>query len=282
MVSKLFAAGACLALVISCTSSEPGGTAAGGTGGGAAAGSGATAGNGAAAGAGGSAGAGTAGAAGAAGAGGGAGGGAGAPGADGGAGAAAAPFVCNQVTGVLLTSEWYLAGFENAVDGSRWQIKWQEHGYINEWANPQSTFWNAPVSSPCAQATTSPDRIVFTVIDWTITAETEWETDITASIENFKVKYPNVRRVDLLTVVRGPNNMACGTPAAGETIVMPAAEDAALAAVAAKYPGFVFVGPKFAPPDCTSFSGGGPHLTAAGNRTMGAMIGAYFATTPAP
>jgi hypothetical protein len=201
---------------------------------------------------------------------------AGAAGADAGAGATG-PFTCNQVTGVLLTSEWYNAGFENGVDNARWQIKWMEHGYIDEWANPQSTFWSAPVTSACASGTTSPDRVVLTVISWTITAEADWESNITAAVNNLKAKYPALKRVDLLTVIRGPGNMACGAPAAGETIVMPPEEDAALAAVAAKFPGFVFVGPKFEGPNCAAFSGGGPHLTTAGNMAVARTVSAYFA-----
>jgi hypothetical protein len=66
-------------------------------------------------------------------------------------------------------------------------------------------------------------------------------------------------------------------PAAGETIQMPASLDAALAAEAARNPGFVFVGPKFEA-TCPDFSGGGPHLTAQGNMKVATANSAYFAT----
>jgi hypothetical protein len=119
---------------------------------------------------------------------------------------------------------------------------------------------------------------VLTVLSWTITTQADWETQIAAAIANLMTKYPGVRRIDLLTVIRGPNNMLCPTPpAAGETIAMPAELDAAIAAVAARNPGFVFAGPKFEAPSCTAFSGGGPHLTTAGNMNMAKMISAYFA-----
>ena len=203
---------------------------------------------------------------------------AGAGGVTGGGDAAASGFVCNQVTAMTLTAEWYNAGFESGVVDSRWQLKAMEHGYITEWANPDSTFWSAPVTSPCAQQTTSPDRIVLTVLSWTITTQADWDTQITDAIANLMTKYPAVRRIDLLTVIRGPNNMLCPTPpAAGETIAMPAELDAAIAAVAARSPGFVFAGPKFEAPNCAAFSGGGPHLTTAGNMNMAKMISAYFA-----
>jgi hypothetical protein len=192
---------------------------------------------------------------------------------------AGGPFLCNQVTGLTLTREWYEAGFENGVDNTRWQLKAMEHAYVTEWANPASTFWTTAIESPCSQASASPDRLVFVVLSWTITAQSDWETQVTAAIHNFQTNYPNVRRIDLLTIIRGPNNMLCPTPpAAGETIQMPAALDAALAAVAGRFPGLVDVGPKFEATSCADFSGGGPHLTTAGNTKAAATISAYFAT----
>lgn len=187
-------------------------------------------------------------------------------------------FMCNQVTGLTLTREWYEAGFENGVDNSRWQLKAMEHAYVEEWANPNSTFWATAIESPCSQGTASPDRLVFVVLSWTITAQSDWETNVTSAINNFRTHYPAVRRIDLLTVIRGLNNMLCPTPpAAGETIQMPASLDAALAAVAARNPGFVFVGPKFEATSCADFSGGGPHLTTQGNMKAATTIAAYFA-----
>ena len=209
------------------------------------------------------------------------GGGSGGPGGGVADSAADAPldFKCNQVTGLTLTREWYEAGFENGVDNSRWQLKAMEHAYVEEWANPNSTFWSTPIESPCSQGTTSPDRLVFVVLSWVITDQSVWETNVTAAINNFRTNYPSVRRIDLLTVIRGLNNMLCTIPpAAGETIQMPASLDAALAAVAARNPGFVFVGPKFEATSCADFSGGGPHLTIQGNMKAATTIAAYFAT----
>ena len=75
----------------------------------------------------------------------------------------------------------------------------------------------------------------------------------------------------------GDNNMLCPTPpAAGETIVIPPALDAALAAAATQFPNLVFVAPKFEASNCAAFSAGGPHLTAAGNTAVARVIGAAF------
>jgi hypothetical protein len=191
-------------------------------------------------------------------------------------------FVCSQVTAMTLTREWYDAGFETFVAANRWQLKAREHGYITEWSNPNSDFWNEPIESPCASGSTQPDHVVLTVLSWVppcCATMAEWQTQVTGAINTLKAKYPGLRRIDLMTVIRGPGNRLCPTaPAAGETIVIPPELDAALAAAATQFPGLVFVAPKFEAPSCAAFSGGGPHLTTAGNTAVAAMIGAYFAT----
>jgi hypothetical protein len=243
----------------------------GGSSGGGAAGTGAGAGRGAgrggAGGAAGSAGRGGAGGATAGTAGGGAGGGGGASG----------PFVCNQVTGGKLTEEWFVAGFESVVDNARWQVKWREDAYVEQWANLQSGFWSAQVDSVCAKNTSAPDRIVFGTVSFKYKTQAEWRTGITQAVNNFKTTWPSVRRIDLVTQIRGPNNMLCPTPpTAGETIAVPPEQDAAMADVAAAFPGFVFVGPKVVAHACSEFQGGGPHLTAAGNMANVSVLTDYF------
>jgi hypothetical protein len=110
------------------------------------------------------------------------------------------------------------------------------------------------------------------------TTQPQWVTQVTGAINTLKSKYSALKRIDLMTVIRGPNNMLCPTaPAAGETIVIPPELDGALAAAAAQFPNFVFVAPKFEAPNCAAFSGGGPHLTTAGNTAVAKNIGASFA-----
>jgi len=199
--------------------------------------------------------------------------------------AAAAPaktFTCNQVTAMTLTREWYNAGFEQApgIAADRWQMKARQSGYITEWANPDSDFWNQPLESPCANGSTSPDHVVLTVLSWTppcCSTAAEWEATVTKAVNTFKAKYPNLKRLDLMTVVRGPANGTCPLPPArGEYIAVPPEFDAGLAATAAKFPGLVFVGPKTEAPNCAAFQGGGPHLTPAGNAEVAKAIAAQF------
>ena len=195
--------------------------------------------------------------------------------------AQASGFACTQVIGLVLTSEWYLAGFENGIDNARWQLKWAEHSYVDEWAKPASPFWDTPIVSPCAQETTMPDRVVFVSLSWTIKAQSEFETALNAVVANIKTKYPSVRTIDLLSIVRGPANAACDpNPNATESTQIPAGLDAAMAAVAARNPGFVSVGPKVEATACSDFTGVGPHLTSAGNMKMAQKYSAYYAKSP--
>jgi hypothetical protein len=196
--------------------------------------------------------------------------------------AAQGQFVCNEVIGLTLTREWYQAGFEQApgIADDRWQLKARQSGYITEWSNPNSGFWNQQPQSPCANGSASPDHVVLTVLSWRppcCATQAEWEAQVGKAVTALRSKYAGVKRIDLMTVIRGPRNQGCpAPPATDEYIAMPQEFDAALSAVAAKFPGLVFVGPKTEAPSCAAFDGGGPHLTNEGNAAVANAIGAYF------
>ena len=199
-----------------------------------------------------------------------------------GGGGVASTFTCSQITAMTLTREWFLAGFESdaGIINGRWQLKAREHGYITEWANPNSDFWNQQLESPCTTGSTNPDHVVLTVLSWApacCTTQPQWEQQVEAAVTNFVAKYAALKRIDLMTVIRGPGNQLCPTPpAVDETISLPPELDAALAAVATKHPGLVYVAPKFEAPNCAAFSGGGPHLTTPGNTAVAKDIAAHF------
>jgi hypothetical protein len=185
---------------------------------------------------------------------------------------------------MTLAREWYEAGYEQnpGIVDDHWQLEAREQGYITEWANPDSDYWNEPLESPCADGSTNPDHVVLAILSWQPTCcvtQADWEEPIGAAVTNIMSRYSALRRLDLMTVIRGPDNQLCPTPpTAGETISMPAELDAAIAAIAAQYPDQVFVAPKFEARDCAAFNGGGPHLTPAGNAAVAEDISAYFAT----
>lgn len=203
-----------------------------------------------------------------------------------GQGASAAPtarFVCNQVTAMTLTREWYEAGFEQSpgLADDRWQLKARQSGYLTEWSNPTSAFWNQAVQSPCANGSASPDRVVLTVLSWRppcCTTQAQWEAQVTSAVTTLQAKYAGLKRIDLMTVIRSPGNAPCpAPPVTDEYVAMPRELDDALAGVAAKFPGLVFVAPKFEAPSCAAFVGGGPHLTREGNAEVAKAIAAHFA-----
>jgi hypothetical protein len=208
--------------------------------------------------------------------------GTGGSGGTGGGGGASPAFVCHQVTGMTLTREWFEAGYQQdpGITDGRWQLKAREHGYITEWANATSDFWNEMIESPCASSSGNPDHVVLTVLSWNpacCTTQPQWDAQIDGAVTNLVAKYSGLKRIDLMTVIRGPGNMLCPmAPAANETIVMPPELDAALTSAAAKFPGLVYVTPKFEAASCSAFSGGGPHLTTAGNTAVAKDIAAYF------
>jgi hypothetical protein len=109
----------------------------------------------------------------------------------------------------------------------------------------------------------------------------DWQSAVQGAADAIQAKYPGVRRIDLMTIIRGPDNAACGDPNAyAESTHIPAALDAALAQVAAGSPALVHVAPQFAVDACSDFQGTGPHLTAAGNAKLSAKIAASFASPP--
>ena len=189
-------------------------------------------------------------------------------------------FACSQVMGLMLTDQWYTAGFEKApgIDDARWQLKWMDHAYIDEWANANSAFWGIAPMSPCAQNSNSPDRVVLVALSWTLVTLADWETNVQKDVDNIKAKYPNVKQIVLMTIIRGPGNKSCGnTTVVAENTLIPAYVDQALANVASGAPDLVKVAPKYEAAACSDFMGTGPHLTAAGDMAIAKMVAATFA-----
>ncbi|HEV8247324.1 MAG TPA: hypothetical protein VGP93_16210, partial [Polyangiaceae bacterium] len=104
----------------------------------------------------------------------------------------------------------------------------------------------------------------------------EWVTQLDAIVKMLQQKYPGIKEIDLMTMLRAPNNMSCGS---AETVVQPFI-DQAIATVAAKYPGLVEIAPKMYAPSCDVFTGGGPHFTTAGKATIAKVYSDYYAKEP--
>ena len=170
------------------------------------------------------------------------------------------PYTCTEVIGVSVTGDWFNSGFEEHVDSSRWQVRWKHHAFIEQWADPQNALWKDPPQSPCAARSNDPDRVIFVGVNWQYKTQAEWEQKYAEVIDVLKKRYPGLKRIELMTMLRGPQNHSCGSTM---TVVEPFI-DAALATTVAKHPGLVFAGPRVETPSCEIFTKGGPHFTPAG------------------
>jgi hypothetical protein len=171
--------------------------------------------------------------------------------------APAGDFLCTQVIGVSVTGDWFGAAFEDGLDGSRWQALWRKQAFLEAWADPTSDLWTMKPQSPCARRSDNPDRVIFTAVNWEYKTREPWEKGLSAVVATVRAKYPGVRRIDLLTMLRAPGNRSCGSEM---TVVAPYVDEA-VAAVAALSPGLVFAGPKVMAESCDVFTKGGPHFT---------------------
>jgi hypothetical protein len=186
-------------------------------------------------------------------------------------------FQCNLVLGVAVTGEWFGAGFEARVDGTRWEASARPHASLAAWADRANAVWAAPPASPCAARAADPDRVLLTAMQWEHTSAAQWVASLSAAVDVIRAKYPHARRIDLLTMIRAPGNVSCGNPMS----VVPPFVDEAVAAVAARRPELVRAGPRFEAPSCAAFKNGGPHFTPEGAAAMARVIGDHYAAESA-
>jgi hypothetical protein len=198
-----------------------------------------------------------------------------ASGAGGGSSGGSPSFSCTLMIGCFQTSQWFDAGFETAVGNEKWEIKADHNTFTENWANPTDAFWNIPVASPCANNATMPDRVLFIAYSKTLMTEEAWETQLSMVMTNVKTKFPSVKQIDLLGMVRAPNNEMCPNNSNPSTIVKPE-EDQALQAVADKSAGMIKVGPKYFAPSCDSFVTNNTNLTAAAATAVAPTVAAAY------
>jgi hypothetical protein len=185
--------------------------------------------------------------------------------------AAPAGFVCTQVMGVSVTADWFGAGFEEGLDGSRWQAVTRQHAFVQLWADPKSDLWSIPPVSPCAARAGDPDRVLFTAVNWEYKTADEWAAALEKVVGTLRQKYPGLRRIELLTMLRGPGNATCGDP---RSVVQPFVDEA-VTRVASAHPDIVRVGPKLEAP-CDLFLKGGPHFVAAAMPAVARIYRAHY------
>lgn len=184
-------------------------------------------------------------------------------------------FTCTLLIGIQATEEWYIAGFETMVDNSKWELIWVHSGFVELWANASDPIWQTAITSPCTQNSTRPDRVIFVALNYIETTSTFWTPTMTSAVANIQAKYPSVKRIELMTFIRAPGNMACSQAPAPRSTITPA-QDQAADIVAAANPGLVFVAPKFEVKSCNEYSNNPPHPSAAGATAWATMMANYY------
>jgi len=220
---------------------------------------------------------------------------------------ASSNFACTLILGVSASGEWVdQGGLFNLLDGARFEARTKSHEFVERWAG-DTEVWTQPLNPAgaapqpggtahaCAQHSDAPDRVVF--IGYTepknvaYRSQAAWEAALEQAVGAIQAHHPSVKRIELLTMVRGPlmqngvvypGGFNCD-PALEEDIVAPYV-DLAIAAEAAKHPGTVVSGPKFYVGDCSWWTesgagrtGRGPHFVPNGMPALEAQkIADYY------
>jgi hypothetical protein len=182
-------------------------------------------------------------------------------------------FRCTLVLGLAVTAEWFEAGFESIVGDSRWEARTRPHTFVEDFANPDHEVWRVPIFSPCADRPEKPDRVVVFIANWNLRSAAAWKAPLLRVIATLAQKFPQIRRVELQTMIRAPRNQSCGDP---KSIVEPFLDQALHEAAAAR-PGLVRVGPILEAPSCDVFENGGPHFTVSGRSDVAIVVARAYA-----
>ena len=184
-------------------------------------------------------------------------------------------FACTEVVGVSITQDWFRADFKKMVGQNSWQLRAKEHAFVENWADVHSPLWSMAVESACAKYSSKPDRVLFTAVNWEFKTAKEWATALLATVKAVKERHHSVKRIELLTMLRGPKNKSCGDD---KTVVDPIIDEAIQAVVKA-HKDLVVAGPQFEAQRCDVFLKGGPHFTDKGKGIVAETMAAYYAHT---
>ena len=196
-----------------------------------------------------------------------------------------AAFTCNLILGTNQTAEWYDAGFEKLVDDSRWELIHAHSAFVELWADPNDAVWSGAIGSRCARNATTPDRIIFLALAGGPNGGLanypleKWLPLLTADVANIRAKYPGVKRIELMSYVRGPKNGTCPGAPEHRTVVYPS-QDQAMAMIAAANPGLVVVAPAWEARSCADFVANAPHPTPVAAMAWAQMIADHYNVAP--
>lgn len=187
-------------------------------------------------------------------------------------------FSCVQVIGFSQTRQWFQsAGFEGAVDGTRWELKWAP-GSGMSWQDPSFSGWNNAPESPCQSGSNQPDRVVLTISDTELYPDVNhWVQGITGEIQAIRQHYGNIR-IDLQPVVGGPNDALCtfGSNTVRASFNHPYIDAAIAQIVAGETNVYGCLSPHVTA--CSDYADATGHLTSSAQSVVGQQIGSYYAS----
>jgi len=163
------------------------------------------------------------------------------------------------------------------VDNAKWQLRWRSLGFVDQWADPQNSIWTEPLVSACANGSTSPDRVLYTGVNWTYTTAAEWVPQLTA-VSRTSRPVSGRQRDRFDDDAARARNKICGKPSGSSTREQVTAPfvDEAIATVAAKYPTLVRVAPPFYAPNCDVFLPDSPHYAAGKAAAVSKVFSDYY------
>jgi len=189
-------------------------------------------------------------------------------------------YACARALGFSQTGQWYRHGnFENYVPRDNWEGQTDGGGNIAQWADPNSTYWNAKIYSPCKF---HPLERVMLNIGYSLNRDGLVD-NIYAAIQNIRDKYPTVRQIVLQAVIGGPddtNICTFGGKNVDAAVQHPVVLDAIQQVLANSPWSGVVGGTDGRVQSCADFSDSSGHLYDPGAAYVAAELGHFYATLP--
>jgi hypothetical protein len=190
--------------------------------------------------------------------------------------AAPSQFSCTRVIGHSQTNQWFNAGgaFESLVGGDRWELRWSNGATLEDYRDPASPVWSAPLQSACP-AGVAVDRVVYNLGSFTFGDDLQvWTAALDETIVNIRTFHPAVRQIVLQPIIGGPGQALCFV--GGEEVLASSQQPIAIEAIALVAGGDVIAGPSPEVRTCADYRDATGHLTTSGARAVGQQLGEHY------
>ncbi|MGH3118778.1 MAG: hypothetical protein ACRDQ2_17020 [Gaiellales bacterium] len=188
-------------------------------------------------------------------------------------------FACTLVLGFSQTRQWYLdePDFESVVPDEQWQLLWAGGAELR-WQDPDFSGWSEPILSACTDRSNDPDRVVLTITSMEYEDDVSvWVTDLEATVETIRAKFPNVAQIVLQPAVGGPADGLCSF--GGDTVRASFNHPYIDRAIAQVTGGDVVAGPSPEVRTCDDYEDLPGHLVRDARGPIGRAIGEFFVST---